>query len=129
MLNRELIEEFSHLFSPDREDKSKSCMYWGLTVGDGWLPIIREFLECCAQSKREHPADWEGLYIDQVKQKWAELVIYTNKNNHDLNLFRRRAEARAKETCESCGAPKTQISTGGGIKNVRGQARLCDECA
>lgn len=130
MQNRDLIEEFSDLFDPDRNDKSKSCMYWGLTIGDGWIPIMREYLECCAQAKREFPDDWKDFQIDQVKQKWGRLTIYTSGGNHDSEIFEKRALERSSKTCECCGEQK-ELKQGhvNNKNNTRGVAYVCNECA
>ncbi len=97
MRNRDLMEKYADLVCPDFEDKAKSCMYWGFDVPDEWIGIVREFLEKCAESKRNFPNDWEGVFITQCKQKWGKLTIYHDGSNHDFEVFLRHAQKQVSE--------------------------------
>ena len=39
-LDKKLCEKYPLIFRDRHEDPSKTCMYWGIAVGDGWYNII-----------------------------------------------------------------------------------------
>jgi len=45
LLENKLYKDFPELFQEHTLDMSQTCMCWGLEVGDGWEPVIRNMCE------------------------------------------------------------------------------------
>lgn len=61
-LDKQLCEKYPLIFRDRHEDPSKTCMYWGLAVGDGWYNIIDAL---CANIQNHIDSSYEKI-------KWAE---------------------------------------------------------
>lgn len=61
-LDEQLCAKYPLIFRDRHEDPSKTCMYWGLAVGDGWYNIIDAL---CANIQSHI-----NNRLDQIK--WAE---------------------------------------------------------
>lgn len=71
-------------------------------VPDGWaLVIISAHLELSAL---EPPA-----YFTFGKQKYGDLRISTSRCSEEVNLIAKRARARCKSTCETCGVAESVL--------------------
>jgi len=88
----------------------------GAGCGEGWWPILHDlFAELEALPLDEHFA------IDQVKEKFGGLRVYTSTYPDGVGEAIVRAEQRAAVTCETCGAPGEE--RGAGWVKTR-----CDAC-
>ena len=86
----------------------------GFHVGDGWLPIVEEALD------KMIAAGWDKQ-LDQVKQKFCGLRIYTGIASDEVRKIIAKAEAKANIACEHCGQPH-------GLEIPRGGIALCPAC-
>lgn len=115
-LEMKLVEKYPILYSQYRGDPAKTCMAWGIAVGDGWYKIIDEL-----SAKLE----LYGIVAAQVKEKFGGLRFYIESCPGDIfdevHKLIDEAESLAYKTCESCGKPGTQTKSGW-IKT------LCEEC-
>ena len=127
----------------DFESKYKERLaerpYWlGISVQDGWLPIVDDLFE---RIEREFdPAELDRLKFVQIKQKFAELRVYYRVDGAQtrvhldaivgsgrihqvtakgedavsprIDALIRVAQERAAKTCERCGAPGRRVNDG-----------------
>jgi len=102
-LTNTLFKKYSSLFQPEeiRNDMRQSCMYWGFSCGEGWYDILDRTFAKFAE------LNLEGFYIEQVKEKFGGLRIYTNITNDDIEKIIDEAETEAENTCERCGKPSS----------------------
>lgn len=109
-------------------DPMKTCMAWGLAIGDGWYePIKKAFLQIEELNKKSKD---EKVIADQVKEKFGELRVYystegyLNREVSDLEKEVRKIihelENTCAETCEICGAHVEKSNTRWAV--------LCPEC-
>ena len=93
---------------------------FGIEHGYGWygltLPIIEE-IRCYNEKNKKNK-----IRIDQIKEKFGKLRIYTSGGNHDyLNAMILKAGYESGYICEICGAR-------GKNKEIDGwYMTLCDE--
>lgn len=105
-LDQALVKDFPNLY---RHRKNESyCIWWGIAVGDGWEPMIRELsakLEALivALPKRQQAK----YFATQVKEKFGGLRFYMSKATDEMRALLDEAETKSFETCESCGSPGT----------------------
>jgi hypothetical protein len=77
----------------------------GLEVQIGWLALIDQALDEIAAVVRRMPLQpSEEFVILQIKEKYAELRIYTHGANNEIESIIKRAEELSRKTCEMCGA-------------------------
>lgn len=84
----------------------------GADCGPGWVPIIEPVLALC---------EIYGVGVDQIKEKFGGLRIYTGHSHDVVDAAIHDAETLAWKTCEECGAEGKRRS-GGWIRT------LCEEC-
>ena len=126
-LDAKLVKDFPLLYADRHKSAQETCMFWGLAVGDGWEPLIREL------SEKLEPliGKWILENLDrkefppraaQVKEKFGTLRFYMNGYcGEEIRKAIREAEEKSCVTCEDCGDPGTSRS-GGWYRT------LCDEC-
>lgn len=90
--------------------------YGGLACGDGWFNIINMMCRNI-QSYLDWKPDVPQVVALQVKEKFGSLRFYYQGGDEYINGLTSMAEAMSEVTCEDCGAPATQ-RTSGWIKNV-----------
>lgn len=67
------------------------------SVGPGWAELVRSIFAALPK----------GVLIDQVKEKYGQLRVYTNLYDPGLEALIDAAEERSATICEQCGAPGT----------------------
>jgi uncharacterized protein YydD (DUF2326 family) len=124
MKREEIFEKYSLVFS---KDPMQPIVLFGLEIGDGWLPIIENFCallyrrinnirgtikyyeskgwdEKITALKKEEEEEIEKLpKIEQVKEKFGTLHIYTSHLNPYVDGVIDMAEALSEHICEECG--------------------------
>ena len=118
-LEKKLVEKYPNLYKKYGGDPRKTCMHWGIAVGDGWYDII-DNLSAQLESF--------GIVSEQVKQKFGGLRFDVDYPHHlsqeqiiKVSVIKYKAEQKAYETCEVCDK-LGKIRKGSWI-NV-----LCEEC-
>lgn len=92
----------------------------GVYVPQGWIPIVAEAAQAMAGI--------QGVVVEQVKQKFGGLRIYTKGGSVDDAAVKDivlRAVSSAEKTCEACGSTddaKLHKSSRGWVRN------LCVKC-
>ncbi|KAF3913353.1 hypothetical protein ABW20_dc0105343 [Dactylellina cionopaga] len=121
-----LYAEFPHLFWT--RELPEEPMRYGLTIGPGWFPIVREL---CLRITRAIDQDdlkdpkatmWA---FSQIKEKYGELRVYgpEDKEGGPISNAYEWAEEEASKTCEECGGE-------GSLLIIKGwYTTTCQQCA
>ena len=148
-LDKYLVRKFPEIFKHRYAPASKSCMAWGLAVGDGWFNLIHAL---CSQvqatidrvieeNKRIEEKAKELAHTDssiveallatkkevpvfvaeQVKEKFGTLRFYFY-GSREFDSLVEMAEELSATTCEECGAYGS-LREGGWLRT------LCDKHA
>lgn len=116
----ELMDDFADLFGSAPHSPRETLMAFGFSCGPGWLPLIQG---CLANLRLIVEEDGlKDLRVIQVKEKYGQLRIYTNKGNDRVWDLLLRAEAASGQICERCGGP-SQVAWKGGWLTT-----LCPVC-
>ncbi len=119
-LDEALCKDFPNLYK-DRRTRG-TCMVFGLDVGDGWEPIVRELSEKLEKLILEAPEDLRGsYYASQVKEKFGGLRFYMAGSTSEMESAIDEAEEACSKVCETCGAP-------GKIHHDGWSRTNCDAC-
>ena len=118
-----IISECPNLYADAGKSEMETCMHWGLAVGDGWEPLIREVSIKLEKLIIELPEEERSKYkAAQVKEKFGTLRFYMNSETEEMSEAIREAEHKSCVTCERCGKE-------GRTRNDRSWVKtLCDEC-
>jgi hypothetical protein len=119
-----LYKAYPNLFRNRNLPPEESLMYFGISCGDGWYPLINhlsaELESMILDISEGQRADY---CAEQVKEKFGTLCFYMTKYTINMANAILIMEAKSRTICEFCGAP-------GKINNERPWVRtLCDECA
>jgi hypothetical protein len=102
-------------------DMRQTCMAFGLAVGDGWYSILDTMLL--------RLSTYDGVVLEQCKEKFAQLCVYVDFTNEDLHENDRMAVyAILDEASEASG---TVCERCGGAGRMRGKGwwrTACDDC-
>lgn len=119
-LDEALCRDFPNLYA-DRHARG-SCMVFGLSVGDGWEPLIRKLSERLEQLILEVPEDKRESYrASQVKEKFGSLRFYMTASSKEMEDAITLAEDECSSICEECGEP-------GKIRHLGWSRTNCDAC-
>lgn len=108
----QLFKKFDRMF-PDRDDISKSCMFFGFECGDGWHDIILDMLE------KLNDLD-EEVHIRQIKEKFGTLRVYISGPEVAHGIVE-KAELKSAKVCEMCGEK-------GSLRGKAWVYTMCDKC-
>lgn len=127
-LEQRFYVEFPDLLRQHTLSVMESCLAFGLEIGDGWGPLLRELLTNMKKYGTEHGIEIE---ITQVKEKFGELRVYFDIQGEipdklgscfdvldDMVDF---ATDKSREICELCGKP-------GKILGSSWLMARCEEC-
>ena len=114
-LDQLLCERYSKMMVNRNKSMIETCMCWGFDCGDGWFNILNQLM-----GSIQHHLDWKnknGLVVDQVtldqvKEKFGTLRFYYSGGDDVVDGMVRLAESMTCVTCEVCGSPGTQNSSG-----------------
>jgi formylmethanofuran dehydrogenase subunit E len=107
----DLIDKYDKLF---KEDAYK----YTVSIGKGWFKLVDEALSQISQL--DLPKDFK---IEQIKEKFALLRIYTLYSTKDISDIINTAEEKSAVTCEECGSNDgVKIRSGGWLRT------LCETC-
>lgn len=121
MTIQELKAKYPELFTVT----DPSHPFIGFYIEDGWLPLVDTLLgvmeyERCVITQLD-PSE-KLVYIQQIKQKFGCLRIYTAKTFPRIQGAISLAEALSKKICEKCG-------NSGSMRNDNGYYHVaCDAC-
>ena len=113
-----LYDNWPKLFGQKSLPMSKSCMYWGICVGDGWFNILcwmcGEIQKWCDQNNTQ-------VEFTQIKEKFGLLRVYTNTSNDAIDDIIMIAEEISSKQCEICGRR-------GKLREIDWMVTLCWRC-
>ncbi len=122
-LDKQLCEKYPKIFVNRDKDMKESCMYWGLSVGDGWYSLIENLCSSIQtyidnNSSEKNPIS--QLVAEQVKEKFGTLRFYTSGGDRLIDGMIWFAESMSGRICETCGKP-------GSLRRSGWIVTLCDE--
>jgi hypothetical protein len=113
---KELTETFPKLYKSMYGDFRKTCMHFGVSIGNGWFDLIWELSE-----KLEPLIGDNDIRAEQVKEKFGGLRFYINNYQSEaIQDLIQEAEQKSYTICEVCGE-KGKRRMGGWI------VTLCDK--
>lgn len=83
-------------------DPSQTCMAWGFTHDDGWFDLVWGL---CEKIEALGPEATERFKVEQVKEKFGGLRIYTSGGNEAIRELIHQADIQSFHICEICGEP------------------------
>ena len=98
-LQDKLSADFPQIFQDVGCCPTKSCMAFGLEVGDGWYDLIHNL--CQAIMATNPPEDFKAA---QVKEKFGGLRFYTDGCTEETYRLVNLAEDDSYKICEDCGS-------------------------
>lgn len=112
---------------------NKYWFYWDtdeeiyFECGFGWYPIILKAFDKILEivGPTGNTDSLFGFKVNQVKEKWGGLRIYTSYVNDEVEKVIEEAEHEASVTCEFCGAKTPDVA----LTLVKGwYSTLCKNC-
>lgn len=103
-LDEQLCAKYPLIFRDRHEDPSKTCMYWGLDVGDGWYNIIDAL---CANIQNHIDNRLEEI---ELTKKWNANV---NDPSYEWTAIVERKERPVPEPVEQVVAIQVKEKFGG----------------
>lgn len=120
-LESQLAQEFPLLYRNMGGEPQKTCMAFGVGIGDGWFHLLYDLSSKLEPLIAAMPEDEQRPVAAQVKEKFGTLRFYMDYANAEMCAHIREAEAKSAVTCERCGVPG-KLRQGGWLKT------LCDWC-
>lgn len=121
LTQQQIYDKYPKIFIQHSWPMQKTCMCWGLCVGDGWYPLIAEL--CKRIQDNVDARGIEQIEAVQVKEKYGGLRFYTNYYDDAISKIILDAEYKAAETCSKC-------SKSGIVRDDDGWIEvLCDHCS
>jgi len=134
-LQNQLHEKYPEIFTD--LGNQETCMYWGLSCGDGWYDILDDLcgtiqghLDWCNGTgqyadldRKDPPEPVSQLKATQVKEKFGTLRFYARGGDEYCRGAISMAERETHRTCERCGLPGVSRRIGWGA------ATYCDSCS
>lgn len=100
LTQQQIYDKYPKIFVQHSWSMTKTCMCWGLCIGNGWYHLIDELCQ-----RIQNNVDARGIrQIEaiQVKEKYGSLCFYTNYHDDEISRFIRDAEHKAANTCSKC---------------------------
>ena len=116
-LQDKLVEKYPEIFQEIGMPPEKSCMAWGIDVGDGWYELIDNLCDTLKDLQ-----DGNMIIAAQIKEKFGGLRFYVYSANKKQFDAIDEAEKLSYKICEKCGTKEGVSQTGGWIKT------LCENC-
>lgn len=95
---------------------------FGVECGKGWYKLLDPIFEYI-EKYNKNKAEEEKIHVEQIKEKFSTLRVYTNFTTPELEELIDKAEDKSAETCEICGSTKDIGTTEGGWMTTE-----CHDC-
>ncbi len=92
----------------------------GLSIGQGWYPLIDSLLEKITEHKSKEDVDFAPT---QIKEKFGRLRFYYIGGDKYIDDLVSKAEADSENICSECSGEKLDSGTRNGWI-----LSICDEC-
>jgi hypothetical protein len=113
-LEEKLIKEYPTYFKDIYGDPTKTCMAFGLAIGDGWYDL---FHKLCEDIKATNPG--EDFTFSQVKEKFGGLRAYFDGGSDATGEL----ISKSYTICERCGTKDNVTVEGSWIVTMCGKCR------
>ncbi len=115
-----LMRRYPQIFGPGPWHIDDTMLGWGLTIGDGWVPLLERL--CAGLSLVIAGDDLAEFRALQVKEKFGSLRFYARGGNERTSALIDGAVYASERICEGCGIPSK-------IRSRRGwYTTICDAC-
>lgn len=128
-LDQKLCEKYPLIFRDRHEDPSKTCMYWGLAVGDGWYDLLDKLCNLI-----QGHLDWRIRSIELTLKFNKDLAEDAKNNFEDREPWMTREPRAIPERIEQVRATQVKEKFGGlrfyyngGDEYVRGLVTMAEE--
>jgi len=132
-LQQKLYEKYPIIFREKDLPVSKSCMRFGLCIGDGWYTLVDNF---CNTLEALKELGWQTIAL-QVKQKMGTFTFYFTAEAIEGKIqkvsFKEFVDIvynilcgyvkLSSSTCEMCGCPGKPTTSISGWRSVK-----CENC-
>jgi hypothetical protein len=98
---------------------------FGIEHGYGWYGLTLPIIEEIRRYNEKHPK--KKISIDQIKEKWGRLEIYTTGAPDYLHAMISKAGKESGHICEVCGARGELIKSRGWYKTLCVEHTEADE--
>lgn len=98
-LQDKLFAKFPKLFREKDLPKTKSCMFWGISCGDGWYTLIDAL---CVELTEYGKKEGLDIVANQVKEKLAGLRFDVSGADGGANNIIGTYERMSYHVCELC---------------------------
>lgn len=75
---------------------------FGVECGEGWEKLYKPVVDYIEEYNKTHQDD--PIILEQIKEKWGELVIYVSHGPEELHKMIEEAEIKSTKVCENCGS-------------------------
>lgn len=116
-IEKAIVEQYPEYFPDFRGDPAKTCLAWGLAIGNGWSGLFRQL---CQDIRTTNPPP--EFQFEQVKEKFGGLRAYFYGGTPAIAALVEAAENASFQTCESCGLTGNVTTEGRWLKT------LCADC-
>jgi len=106
-----LFRKFPLLYNKD----AASRRFAGFEVADGWFELIHNLsskLEALILKLQQENPDEPLPCVVQVKEKFGTLRFYLSSSTDEMESLINEAEELSSRTCDQCGLPGVQTSSG-----------------
>lgn len=103
-LEENLCRLFPKLFRQKGLPRTESPMHYGVTVGDGWYPIL--YTLCYLITGVVEAKKLDGIEFEQIKEKFGSLRAYLTPaayQHPEIQAYVAFAEVLSGHVCEDCG--------------------------
>lgn len=95
---------------------------FGVECDKGWYKLLTPIFDYITEYNKDKHEE-EHMKITQIKEKYANLCVYLNFYNEEVEKLIEAAEKEAEETCELCGS-KEDV----GVASEGWLTTECHEC-
>lgn len=115
-----LMKRYPQIFGTGPWPVNETMLGWGLTIGDGWMPLLEQL---CADLSTIIAEDRLAEFrVLQVKEKLGGLRFYARNGSVRTGALIAAAASESLQICEECGAPSGVRVHGGWYTT------MCDNC-
>jgi len=114
--------DMSQYKSIDEDPDGIPFYLFGIECGKGWIPLIKPIIEYIDKYNEGIDNPNEKIHILQIKEKWAQLVIYVSHGTKELYDMIDKAEDESQYICECCGTRENLGTTQGYYMTI------CHDC-
>ena len=114
MSSSEIIQKHPNLFGQPPFNPRETLIGFGFECSKYWLPTLANlFDELDTYVAEKYPQSEPPFRVQQVKEKFGSLCVYTNFSDDTIRDLIRKAEKEVSSICETCGKPGKLVNDKG----------------